>query len=1018
MALPLLAFSAGLAWRYTAAERARIEADAANSAREVAASLDIMLAEVVSTAQVLAGAEALQAGDLAAFHARAVAAMRTTGGNVAVRDAASRQVLNSRVPWGEPLPGRTNLAAEDAEAARTGRPSVSDGFTGGADGAYQFSVVLPLEPAAGPARFLSLAVPAVRVQQVLESAITLPPGMRAGVVDRRGSFLARSPDPQSWVGRPASILPGTDATSGTVTGPGIDGAPTRLFVHQSAAAGWRVGIAVPDPVLWSPLRRLLWTLGGLAAGALALAFATAWLGARRISGAMHALSVAGEALQRGGPVPPLATRLREANQVGAVLAASAERRRLREAALRDSEARLRAVLDTVPVSVVVAEAPSGRLLFGNPGVERVFRQPLIRSGGVDEYGEWESYHADGRRVEAREYPLAQTLATGEPAEGEYEFTCGDGVRRWISVASAAVRGADGGMTGALVVCTDVDDRRRAEAHLRASEERFRMLASTMPALIFVTDADGANTYTNTVFQQFTGRSAGELLGGGWLQTLHPDDRARAGATWAKAWQTGGAYDAEYRFNRHNDSYRWHLVRGTPVRDGDGRITQWVGVCTDVQEVVDARDALAAANAGLEARVAERTAELAAALARMREEMRERASAEAQVRQLQKMEAVGQLTGGIAHDFNNMLAVVTGSLDLAKRRLDKGEADRALRGIENAEEGARRAAQLTARLLAFSRQTALEPQVVDANKLVGGMSELLRRTIGEGVLVETVLAGGLWRAYADPNQLENALLNLCVNARDAMPDGGKLTVETANCHLDEDYARAHDEVAAGQYMMVAVTDTGTGMPPEVVAHAFDPFYTTKGVGKGTGLGLSQVYGFVKQSGGHVKIYSEPGQGTTVKVYLPRHFGADAAAPDARRPSGGLPRAVDGEVVLAVEDEAAVRHVSVDALRELGYTVVQASDANQALALLAVQPRVDLLFTDIVMPGMNGRRLADEALRIFPGLPVLFTTGYTRNAVVHNGTLDPGVALLPKPFTVEQLARKVRAVLDGEGVNRAG
>ena len=1017
VALPLLAFSGLLALRYAEAERARIEAGAANSAREVAAGLDIMLSEVASTARVLAGTEALQAGDLAGFHPRAVAAMQTTGGNVGVRGADSGQLLSSVVPWGQPLPGRTNLAAQDAEAARTGRPAVSDGYAGFVDGTYQFAVVLPVQPAAGPARFLSLSVPALRVQQVLDGVITLAPGMRAGVVDRRGNFLARRPDPQGWIGRPAAVLSG-GAASGSVAGLGTDKEPTRFFVQQSSVSGWRVGIAVPEAVLWAPLQRLIWTLGALAAAMLGLAFTAAWLGSRRIAGAIRALSVAGEALQRGEPVPPLATTLREANQVGAALAASSERRRIREQALRESEARLRAVLDTVPVSVVVAESPSGRLLFGNPGVERVFRHPLIASGSVDEYREWESYHADGSRVLAREYPLAQTLATGDPAEGEYEFVCGDGVRRWISVVSAVIRGADGTMTGALVVCTDVDGKRRAEAHLRASEERFRMLAATMPALIFVTDAVGANTYTNTVFQQFTGRSSEELLGDGWLDTLHPDDRERAGATWSKAWQTGAAYDAEYRFRHHGDGHRWHLVRGTPVRDGEGRITQWVGACTDVQEVVDARNALAAANAGLEARVAERTAELAGALARMQEEMRERAAAEAQVRQLQKMEAVGQLTGGIAHDFNNMLAVVTGSLDLAKRRLGSGDADRALRGIENAEEGARRAAQLTARLLAFSRQTALEPQVVDANKLVGGMSELLRRSLGEGVRVETVLAGGLWRTHADPGQLENALLNLCVNARDAMPEGGKLTIETANCHLDDAYAGSHAEVSPGQYVLVAVTDTGTGMPPEVAAHAFDPFYTTKGVGKGTGLGLSQVYGFVKQSGGHVKIYSEPGQGTTVKVYLPRRFGADAAVADAQPPFGELPRARDGEVVLVVEDEAAVRHVSVDALRELGYTVVQASDANQALGALAVQPRVDLLFTDIVMPEMNGRRLADEALRLLPGLRVLFTTGYTRNAVVHNGTLDPGVALLPKPFMVEQLARKVRAVLDGEGVNRVG
>ncbi len=392
-----------------------------------------------------------------------------------------------------------------------------------------------------------------------------------------------------------------------------------------------------------------------------------------------------------------------------------------------------------------------------------------------------------------------------------------------------------------------------------------------------------------------------------------------------------------------------------------------------------------------------------------EEAESRAAAEAQVRQMQKMESIGQLTGGVAHDFNNMLAIVIGSLDMARRRL-ASDPDKARECVDNAMEGAERAAQLTSRLLAFSRQQPLAPRPVDANKLVGGMSELLRRTIGDNVRIETVLAGGLWPAFIDGAQLENALLNLCVNGRDAMPDGGRLTIETACTHLDDAYAASHAEVTPGQYVMVSVTDTGTGMPPEVIERAFDPFYTTKGVGKGTGLGLSQVFGFVKQSGGHVKIYSEPGVGTTVKLYLPRHFG-DAEAPGAAEAAtGALPRARDEEIILVVEDEERVRHMSVDALRELGYVVVQASDANQALTVLEIQPRIDLLFTDIVMPDMNGRILSDRAREKRPDLKVLYTTGYTRNAIVHNGMLDHDVAFLAKPFTIQQLAAKVREVLD--------
>ena len=394
----------------------------------------------------------------------------------------------------------------------------------------------------------------------------------------------------------------------------------------------------------------------------------------------------------------------------------------------------------------------------------------------------------------------------------------------------------------------------------------------------------------------------------------------------------------------------------------------------------------------------------------RAEMAAREDAETRLRQMQKMESIGQLTGGIAHDFNNMLAIVIGSLDLAERRLER-EPDRALQSIENAREGAQRAATLTARLLAFSRQQPLAPVPLDANKLVSGMSELLRRALGEHVLVETVLAGGLWTTFVDASQLESALLNLAVNGRDAMPDGGRLTIETANSYLDEAYAATREEVQPGQYVAICVSDTGVGMSNEVAAQAFEPFFTTKGIGKGTGLGLSQVFGFVKQSGGHIAIYSEIGEGTTVKLYLPRHIGP-AAVRSAPEASEDIPQGKTSDIILVVEDEDRVRHFAVDALRELGYTVLSASNGFDGLDIIRDQPRLSLLLTDIVMPRMNGRQLADEARQILPGLRVLYTTGYTRNAVVHNGILDPGVALLAKPFTIAQLALRVRAILDGQ------
>jgi PAS domain S-box-containing protein len=393
--------------------------------------------------------------------------------------------------------------------------------------------------------------------------------------------------------------------------------------------------------------------------------------------------------------------------------------------------------------------------------------------------------------------------------------------------------------------------------------------------------------------------------------------------------------------------------------------------------------------------------------RVANEITERMNAEEKLRQSQKMEAVGQLTGGIAHDFNNMLAVILGSLNLAKRRLAKGEVDIG-RFVDGAIDGASRAATLTQRLLAFSRQQPLAPVILDLNRMIGNMSELLDRALGELVTLQTVLAAGLWRVQADPAQLESAVLNLAVNARDAMLRGGKLTIETSNASIDPKYANEY-ALTPGQYVLIAVTDNGSGMSDDTAAKAFDPFFTTKSVGKGTGLGLSQVYGFVRQSGGHVRIYSEVDVGTTVKIYLPRHIGegeADTAPEIVAHARAGLQK----ETILMVEDDDRVRSMSSETLQELGYSVVEAANGKEAIKKIQDGLIPHLLFTDVVMPEMTGAELAAELAKILPELKVLFTTGYTRNAIVHNGMLDSGKHLLPKPFTIEDLAEKVRSLLD--------
>jgi len=542
-----------------------------------------------------------------------------------------------------------------------------------------------------------------------------------------------------------------------------------------------------------------------------------------------------------------------------------------------------------------------------------------------------------------------------------------------------------------------------EDELRRNESRLRAILDTVPVGVVIAGPTGEVLDGNRQLERFLGsasRKAGSFFN--WPLSHADGSPVRESELPVYRVLQGDAQSAEIECIAETADGSRHWIRkiAAPIHDQNGKIVGAVASVIDIDREKRAEEIL-------ERQVAARTQELESANRNLIAEMTSRQEAEQQVRQLQKMEAIGHLSGGIAHDFNNMLAIVMSALNMAERRLAKGEKDYD-KYLAMAREGATRAANLTKRLLAFSRQQALAPVAVDANKLVTGMSDLLRRTLGAGIHLETVLAGGLWLIHVDSNQWENTILNLALNARDAMAEEGRLTIETANYLLDESYARQNNnDVPPGQYVLIAVTDTGSGMAPEVVARAFDPFFTTKGVGKGTGLGLSMVYGFVKQSGGHIKIYSEPGTGTTVKIYLPRFYGAEETivegAKAAPQPDG------HGELILVVEDEDSVRTLTSDSMRELGYKVVDASSAAAALRALDANPEIALLFTDIVMPDMNGRKLADEAARRRPGLRVIYTTGFTRNAVVHNGVLDPGVNFLPKPFTLQQLGEKLREVL---------
>jgi len=542
------------------------------------------------------------------------------------------------------------------------------------------------------------------------------------------------------------------------------------------------------------------------------------------------------------------------------------------------------------------------------------------------------------------------------------------------------------------------ERARSERLSREREEQFRVFAEAVPDHVWSACPDGGVEWINQRFFHDTGARPEELSGTvACPRLLHPDDLEDADRGWQEALRTGIVYENECRMVQAGGGYQWYLVRAEPVRDPHGAITRWVGTNTNIHERRTHATELARLNATLEEQVAVRTAELM--------------EAEAALRQSQKMEAVGQLTGGLAHDFNNLLTNISGSLELLGIRLTQGRFTDVERYSAAAQAAARRATALTHRLLAFSRRQTLDPRPTDVNRLVTGMEDLVRRTAGPAVEVEFVAAVGLWPTLVDPNQLENALLNLCINARDAMPDGGRLTVETGNRWLDVRAARERD-LDPGQYISLCVSDTGTGMTPEVQSKAFDPFYTTKPLGLGTGLGLSMIYGFARQSGGQVRIYSEPDQGTMICIYLPRHLG-EAEAPEVMPDLKRAPRADRGETVLIVDDEPTVRMLVSEVLEDLGYTAIEAADGAEGLRILQSDVRIDLLVSDVGLPGgMNGRQMADAGRVARPDLTVLFITGYAENAVVGNGHLDAGMHVMTKPFALEALATRIKALIQAK------
>jgi PAS domain S-box-containing protein len=716
----------------------------------------------------------------------------------------------------------------------------------------------------------------------------------------------------------------------------------------------------------------------------------------------------------------------------------------------------RQIVDGATDTAIISTNRAGEVMSWNLGAERIlgWTEEEMLGFTLDRI-----FTPDGREKAVFAREMEEAVAEGRGGGEEGWRIRKDGSRFWAAGELTPIRTPDGKITGFIKILRDRTAQRQAEESVRQDRRTLEILNRTASALAVEGDrqrvvqiaTDAGVELTGAEFGAFFYNVVNEKGESYFLYTVSgvpveafskfpmPRNTEIFAPTFAgQAIIRSDDITKEAKYGRnapHRGMPEGHLpVRSylaVPVVSRSGSVLgglffghSSVGVFTDRAEdslvglaseaaiAMDnvelaesalkeievrkrAEDALRQFNASLEQQVAERTEQL-----RMNEEA---------LRQSQKMEVVGQLTGGVAHDFNNLLQVIMGNLETARRGLND-TSPRISRALENAANGARRAASLTQRLLAFSRRQPLNPKPIDVNALVSGMSDLLHRTLGEMTDVLTVQGAGLWRVEADAPQLESAILNLALNARDAMREGGRLTIETTNADIDRAYSAAHAEVLAGQYVAISVSDTGTGMSPDAVSRAFEPFFTTKPIGEGTGLGLSQVYGFVKQSGGHVKIYSEIGQGTSVKIYLPRLSAAlRIEEPDVQL---STPEAAAEETILVVEDDDDVRAYSVEILRELGYRVIEAHDGPSALRLLERQFRVDLLFTDVVLPGgMTGAQIAAQARGSKPELKVLFTTGYARNAIVHHGRLDPGVQLITKPFSMSELAIRVRDVLDG-------
>ena len=882
--LPLVGLASFAMIRTVDDERARIERDAKERVANLLADVDRQITSIQAELRVLAVSPSLQSGDFAAFDHQMREALKIQGTSIVLHDTKAQQLLSTNRPFGEPLPRATNSEMHD-RVVETGQPQISDLIIGAVLRRPILTVGVPVFRNGKVAYVLAMGI-GPEILSALLNEQNLPPGWNAGIFDRNCLIVAHNRDLGHLIGQPATpvlraqISKSLEGWFSSVTKEGL---PVYSAFRRSPITGWTVAVGLPREFVDAPLRRTQWLAFGGGGAVFAVSLALAWWMARAIRRPVESLTAAARALGSGGLFGPPVGGVRELDQVGDALCATA-------AALE-------------------------------------------------------------QRARARE---------------------------------------------------------RAEAALRASEERFRTLAESLPQLVWTCLPDGRVDYLSRQWLDYTGMSEAEPLDSQRLkQVIHPDDVAATTASWAAAAEGRAPYDLEHRIRAADGGYRWFKTRGTPVTDAAGQTIKWFGTCTDIQDIVEARDTLAHSHELLEAMVEERTRELAAANTRLRTEIGARELAQTALVQAQKMEAVGELTGGIAHDFNNLLTAVSGSLELLEARISD---EKSLRLLHTAQRGASRGAKLTQSLLAFARKQHLELVPTDLNSVIVEMSEMLNSSIGPAVDIRQSLANELWPVMIDVNQIVSALLNIAINARDAMPQGGTLLIETTNVRADN--AELPDEMAGRDCVLVSLRDTGTGMSAEVIERAFEPFFTTKEIGRGTGLGLSMVFGVVRQSGGAVRIRSRIREGTTVQIYLPRAI--ETAAPRSGR--SAQTQTAGGANILVVDDDPDVRWVTAECLRGRGHNVTEARNGSTALTILEQGDPYDLLVMDLAMPGLSGAETMRLARHTRPDLKALFCTGYADVSKFEDET--GGNALLRKPFGPDALIEAVEQALQRKPARASG